>query len=200
MKNKNMWAIVGIIILLIIAAAIIVINYWPKDKTDIGPIGGQTDIYGCLSGAGYSWNESIGACIREWELDNNQREAAKTAIMPLSYYVTIVEVKKQECEGCYNVKLQRNDNREMSETRIENWSFAGTDWNSENNTDDSNKTYCTQEQKKARACTMEYAPVCGWFNESIKCIKYPCAQTYSNKCMACAGENVAYWTNGECPK
>jgi hypothetical protein len=42
-------------------------------------------------------------------------------------------------------------------------------------------------------------PVCGWFNQSIQCFKYPCAMNYGNKCMACAAENVAYWTEGECP-
>ena len=53
---------------------------------------------------------------------------------------------------------------------------------------------------RPQACTMEYLPVCGWFDQSIKCIKYPCASTYGNKCMACANEKVAYWTQGECPK
>ena len=64
----------------------------------------------------------------------------------------------------------------------------------------SKKTYCTVEQKKAEVCTMEYSPTCGWFNESIKCLKYPCAQTYSNICTACSSSNVEYYTTGECPK
>jgi hypothetical protein len=59
---------------------------------------------------------------------------------------------------------------------------------------------CTEEQRKATACTMEYSPVCGWFGENIKCIRYPCAQTYSNTCGACQNENVGYWTEGECPR
>jgi uncharacterized protein len=58
---------------------------------------------------------------------------------------------------------------------------------------------CTESQKNAQICTLEYMPVCGWFNESIKCIKYPCGATYGNKCQACADAKVASWTNGECP-
>jgi putative hemolysin len=61
------------------------------------------------------------------------------------------------------------------------------------------KNYCTPEQKKAEICTLEYSPVCGWFNQNIKCFKYPCASTFGNKCEACSAENVEYWTAGECP-
>ena len=60
--------------------------------------------------------------------------------------------------------------------------------------------FCTAEQKAAKICTMEYTPTCGWFSSKIKCIKYPCAQTYGNPCTACAAENVERWTAGECPK
>ena len=61
------------------------------------------------------------------------------------------------------------------------------------------QNYCTPEQKKAEICTMDYNPVCGWFGENIQCIRYPCASTFSNSCGACQSENVAYWTEGECP-
>jgi putative hemolysin len=59
---------------------------------------------------------------------------------------------------------------------------------------------CSPEEKARTACTREYMPVCGWFNETIKCFAYPCAQTFGNKCEACAAENVDTWTEGECPK
>jgi hypothetical protein len=57
---------------------------------------------------------------------------------------------------------------------------------------------CTEP--RTQACTKEYMPVCGWFDFSIRCVKYPCATTYSNKCTACADSKVAYWTEGECPE
>jgi hypothetical protein len=58
---------------------------------------------------------------------------------------------------------------------------------------------CTDEQREVKGCTKEYMPVCGWFADFVKCIKYPCASTYGNKCMACQNPNVGYYTQGECP-
>ena len=62
------------------------------------------------------------------------------------------------------------------------------------------KVYCPEKQPAPVACTLEEHPVCAWFNQSIKCFKYPCAINAANPCMACANENVEYWTEGNCPK
>lgn len=62
------------------------------------------------------------------------------------------------------------------------------------------KIYCKKEQRNADGCIEIYQPVCGWSNENIKCLKYPCASTYSNYCFACVNEDVEYYTSGECPK
>ncbi len=212
MKNKGLLIVVVILIIAVIAAAIIL--YYPKENGgnenngvengsdgDGGSIGGQEDSHGCLVGAGYSWNESIGACVREWELNSDARRAAEIAVAPLSYYVTITEVNKQDCEGCYAVKLQRNDNRQMTEVNLKNWVISSdTNGSSDGGNVEGKKTYCTAGQRGSQICTMEYMPVCGWFDESIQCVKYPCAQTYSNPCAACSEAKVAYWTAGECPK
>ena len=45
---------------------------------------------------------------------------------------------------------------------------------------------------------MEYRPVCGYFNERIRCIRAPCANTYGNGCSACSDSNVAYYVDGKC--
>ena len=245
-------------------------------------IGGDKDEHGCLISAGYSWNATIGACVREWELNEAQREAAKLVVAPLSYPVTVVEVEVLECTGCFNVKLQRNDNQAMQTIKLVDWKVATQDdtepkacteeakicpdgktvvaRNPELNCEfdpcpgetggtglpnpasvyceeqggtlkmvetdagtqgicvledgtecdewayfrgecpELEKTFCKPEQRGTVACTMDYRPVCGWFNESILCIKYPCAATYSNPCTACSEEIVKYWTEGECPE
>lgn len=59
--------------------------------------------------------------------------------------------------------------------------------------------YCTDTQRQGNICTMDYVPVCGWFNQDIKCTKYPCAQTFGNSCGACHDDKVDYYTEGECP-
>jgi hypothetical protein len=184
-------------------------------------IGGQRDEHGCLGPAGYSWNASIGACVREWELDEGQRKAAQIVIAPLSYPVTITEVEVLRCLGCFVVHLQRNDNQKQFQVDLINWTIkpeplacteeakicpdgtaVGRD--SENNCEfkpcPREKHVCIAAEKAAEICTMEYMPVCGWFNESIECFKYPCAATYGNGCQACADAKVAYWTSGECPE
>ena len=66
---------------------------------------------------------------------------------------------------------------------------------------DSEKVFCREEQRNVGACIEIYQPVCGWNDpEKIQCIKFPCANTYSNSCFACADENVLYYTKGECPE
>ena len=180
MKTKNI-AIFVIALLIVAGTAIIAVNYYPET------IGGDKDDYGCLTGAGYSYDEEVKACTRNWELNQEDKEAVKIATAHLSYPVTVIETEKLG-EGDYKITLQRNDNQERITTEITNWEIVNKDRN-----------FCTQESREAEACTMEYNPVCGWYGTETKCLKYPCAQTYSNPCVACQDSKVAYWTQGECP-
>lgn len=58
---------------------------------------------------------------------------------------------------------------------------------------------CTEEQKQAEACTMQYEPVCGLVE--VQCVTTPCdpvPETFGNACSACAQGNVISYTKGEC--
>jgi len=89
-----------------------------KDK----PIGGQRDEHGCLESAGYTWVASIGGCVRTWELDDQQKFAAKTAIDKAGqqYGLTVVEVLTARCPGCFTVTLSDAD-QQKTQVKIENW-------------------------------------------------------------------------------
>ncbi len=55
-------------------------------------------------------------------------------------------------------------------------------------------------QCPTKICPRIWKPVCGWFDAGqIQCIKYPCAQTFSNSCLACKDPKVIGFTPGPCP-
>jgi len=62
------------------------------------------------------------------------------------------------------------------------------------------KIFCRDSQRGSDFCTMELHPVCGWFDESVQCVKYPCAGEFNNPCEACKATKVKFYTEGECPK
>ena len=66
------------------------------------------------------------------------------------------------------------------------------------NESNENRNYCSDESRKGLFCAQVYQPVCGWFNSQIKCIRYPCAEIYSNSCVACHDGKVDYWIEREC--
>ena len=119
-KRNTVILIVSIILIVIVALFVIfLVVTGDQDKK----IGGDRDAHGCLIAAGYSWNNPLGACIRAWELDANKMQAAKIAISPLSYPLTIVEVQTLKCPGCFIVKLQRNDDQGVFQVELNNWTI-----------------------------------------------------------------------------
>ncbi len=89
-------------------------------------IGGERDMHGCLGPAGYTWSEEVGACIRTWELDSDQKEAASMAVEHIGweYATTVVEVSVQRCPGCFLVTIEQGEERESSEVQINNWTIG----------------------------------------------------------------------------
>ncbi len=61
------------------------------------------------------------------------------------------------------------------------------------------ETQVCDDPVEGTVCPANVDPVCGWFKD-IQCIKYPCAQTYSNACEACQDSKVKYWTDNTCPE
>jgi hypothetical protein len=57
--------------------------------------------------AGNSWNTELNACAPP--LDEFQLGAAKSALAPISYPVTVISVEDGDCGGCYVVNLRRDD-------------------------------------------------------------------------------------------
>ncbi len=55
------------------------------------------------------------------EISQEQQRAVEIATAHLSYPVTIIEVKKLECQGCFSVKLQRDDNQHQFTIVLDNW-------------------------------------------------------------------------------
>ncbi|PIY59946.1 hypothetical protein COY95_04365 [Candidatus Woesearchaeota archaeon CG_4_10_14_0_8_um_filter_47_5] len=103
-------------------SAMKVVSYTPGECP--APIGGERDEHGCLGPAGYSWNEEVGACIREWELNEDQRRAAQIAVMIQSYSpLTVTEVRPGQCTGCFVVSLQ-DENQNTRTVTLTDWKVS----------------------------------------------------------------------------
>ena len=95
-----------------------------EELTDNPLIGGDRDEHGCLGAAGYRFDEEIGACIRDWELDEDQGRAAKIAVTSAGLEKpTVVEVLPDQCPGCFSVSLAADEDR--VKIRLENWQVVG---------------------------------------------------------------------------
>jgi len=59
----------GLFGLIIVAIILLIIGFFwfVKNQMDEQIIGGDKDEHGCLLMAGYTWNETEGECVREWE-------------------------------------------------------------------------------------------------------------------------------------
>ena len=78
-------------------------------------IGGERDERGCLVVAGYEYDEEIGACIRDWELNENQKEGAVIAVDYLDDEgATVVEVLESSVSGTYRVVLETAEGQRVT--------------------------------------------------------------------------------------
>ena len=76
-------------------------------------IGGERDEHGCLGPAGYSYNETLGGCVREWEqpgevyctIQSREADACIALYEPVcGYNIEIDESKtySNSCSACMN--------------------------------------------------------------------------------------------------
>ena len=58
--------------------------------------------------------------------------------------------------------------------------------------------------ERPQMCTRIYAPVCGFKEVAVQCIKTPCnsileqIKTYASDCVACSDKEVSAYSSGEC--
>ena len=92
-------------------------NYFNEEKI----IGGDRDENNCLIAAGYSFDEEIGACIRNWEIsDEDSKKAAETAVDFIGEEgLTVVGVEASDCLGCFVVTSDIDGERVV--VNLDNW-------------------------------------------------------------------------------
>jgi hypothetical protein len=213
---------IGIVLLVIVATATAGFFLLTKNQPNENLIGGQTDEHGCPGAAGYSWNKDVKACIREWELNENQKKAAKIAVEYVNPMkgVTIKSVDVARCPGCFQVNLilgLNSGNKEVSVT-LENWQVKIDTFeacaNAGNPIMESYPRQCSangqtfvektgsneagNEGNEGRhACTAKdiAAEACTMIYDPV------CGDdgiTYGNGCSACASRKIESYVSGEC--
>ena len=72
------------------------------------------------------WNGKIFEKLRTHELTENQKTAVEIATAHLSYPTTVLEVKELECDGCFSITLQRDDNQRQFTIMLNDWKYNQT--------------------------------------------------------------------------
>lgn len=86
-----------------------------KQESGEETVGGERGEQGCLVSAGYEYDDQIGACIRDWELNENQKDGAKIAVDYLNEEgVVVVEVMESSMSGTYRVVLETSDDQRIT--------------------------------------------------------------------------------------
>jgi len=165
MKNKLIF-----ILALAISIILFIILFYSTLNTK-EPIGGQRDAYGCLSPAGYTYNETFELCVREWELDQTKIEViqASSDYIEKEYGLTIVSIEMDNLSGIFTIWFDVLGRKKSSNYFPE-------------------KIYCGED--RGDYCIQVWEPVCGFGDFGSK--------TYSNGCVACLNASVEYYINIEC--
>jgi hypothetical protein len=216
---------IGVVIVLVVLVLLSIQLYKNGKQTDV--VGGERDEHGCLGPAGYSYNETIQACVREWELDSNdKRQAAKIAIDYIEPYhsLTILMIEPEECIGCFDVLVVDQENDPPKQLRIDKWQVIPYgDLTPEECLAKGGRILnivagdtCNEDEKNI-------GKVIGFISPNICCVPdnvyacteesregdfcitlyepvcgYPLELDFSNNCFACLNERIEYYIEGEC--
>ena len=188
-----------LIILILIIMAIPFLFY--SFMTNGEPVGGQRDENGCLISAGYSWNRSIGACIREWELNEGQRKASKIAVdyVGREEGLTVIKVEVLRCPGCFIVYFDKY--QERFEVNLSNWKVVERAMTPEECSSHGGEVidivgkeeYCQANQTNIGKVTSFISPAvcCLEINSFEDCVRagFPVMESYPRQCRTPGGRN-----------
>ena len=84
------------------------------------------DAHGCLTPAGYAFNEAVGACTRSWEFtDPVYQRAARIAVesSDSAHGLHVLAINPQDCQGCFLVHVSEKMQKNVT-IHLENWIVA----------------------------------------------------------------------------
>lgn len=133
-------------------------------------VGGHRDEHGCLTPAGYSWSSDVGACIREWELDESQMLAAEKAVEYVGYVegMTVVGVDTARCPGCFVVHLERGKGR--IDVTLGNWEVIDRSLTPDECLDENGRLVSAAAESDCRAGEEALGKVTGLVTPQICCV------------------------------
>ncbi len=143
------------------------------------PTGGGTDDYGCLGSAGYTYDEDLQVCMREWEFGPEERVLINLAVEEVGSTkgLTVLNITNLTCDDCHNVALRKDELTSFEVFIEKNKIFSVR-----------TSIRCTEEDRDVRVCTQIREQVCA----------YPIKKSYGSSCLACKDANVDYYTLGDC--
>jgi len=117
-----------------------------------------------------------------------QKECEKENVTPKDYYKVTITDK----ESGLSITAWVDWNRQIVECAVKKGT-KGETIEPYNKEEMEGKGYhvCTDAEKNAEACTMDYKPVCGYSKDGVW-------KTYSNACTACSSGQVYKWKEGKC--
>jgi len=218
MKNKILF-IMSLIISIILLVTLLYYSYNLKEKPLIG---GERDEYGCLIPAGYSYNETLGVCVREWELNDTQREVAKIAITSKirEYGLAIVNISREKsCLGCFTVIVDVLGHQRT--IGVYSWNLIEPSLSPDECIGKGGRNLNVVVGDTCYENETNIGKVVGFISPNICCVSNNycgenrgdyciqvwepvCgfgnfgSQTFSNSCVACLNTSTEYYIDGEC--